>query len=94
MGYSGKQGRTEHVGGADELDELGEGSAHVVAVDLLLQRGGAQQWVLHAQGGQADSAALHLPHQRHQPLHPRAYAAPPCTNRISVFDCAPLRLHA
>ena len=69
---------TQHVGGAQQLDKLGQCGARVVAVGLLAQRGPAQQRVLHRQGRQAQPAALHLAHQRHQPLQARAQRGAAC----------------
>lgn len=63
-----RERRTEHVGGAHKLDDLRQGGAQVVALDLLLQSGGAQQRVLHVQGCQGEAPPLHLTHQGHQAL--------------------------
>ena len=68
MAQHSKQRLTQHIGRADELDELGQGGAQVVALDLRLQRCGAQQRVLHAQRRQGEAPALHLTHQGHQAL--------------------------
>ena len=79
-----KQRLTKHIGGAHKLDDLRQGGAQVVALDLLLQSGGAQQRVLHVQGCQAEAPTFHLTHQSHQALQacPQRCA---CANQATLL---------